>query len=98
MPGPHIAAKGQRQTAEQQKVDLLEHFFFGDSPRRYGPVGLVDRVEVLVVPVVDRLAEARQEGTGQDHARRRLGEVFRAFCQRAADEGPAVVSRSCRQK
>ena len=115
MPGPDVAPKGQSQTTEQQEINLLEHFFFGDPSGGYGPVGFINSVQVLVVPawnnavdgvdassssepdaasapVVDRLAEARQKGTGEDHARRRLGEVFGAFRQRAREEGPAVVA------
>ena len=47
MTGPDVTPKGQRETAEQQKVDLLEDLLLRNSTRRNGPVGLVDGVEVL---------------------------------------------------
>mmetsp|Transcript_29873 Transcript_29873/g.101534 ORF Transcript_29873/g.101534 Transcript_29873/m.101534 type:complete len:383 (+) Transcript_29873:64-1212(+) len=91
---PGVAAKGEGQAAKQEGVDLLEDLLLGNAARRDRPVGLVDRVEVAVVPVVDGLAEAREAGSAEDHARQGLGQVLAALREaRAAEQRPPVVAR-----
>ena len=67
-PAHLVEAVGHAQTRKQQNPDLQLDLAQGNRSRGDRPVGLVDRVDLAVVVVVDGLGEARQQGAAHQHA------------------------------
>ena len=85
MASPEVEAVGHCQARQQQDPDLGLHLAKGDGPGGNRPIGLVDRVDLAVVVVVDRLGVASQQGAAHHHA----GEGGGHFGQ-----GPVETARS----
>mmetsp|Transcript_29318 Transcript_29318/g.50197 ORF Transcript_29318/g.50197 Transcript_29318/m.50197 type:complete len:325 (+) Transcript_29318:229-1203(+) len=72
---PVVQAEGDHYAADQQEPRLEDDLALRDCPGRDRPVGLVDRVELTVVPVVDGLREAAHERSRQHHRAQGLDGV-----------------------
>mmetsp|Transcript_12948 Transcript_12948/g.27375 ORF Transcript_12948/g.27375 Transcript_12948/m.27375 type:complete len:258 (-) Transcript_12948:511-1284(-) len=72
VPAQLVQLQRQRPPADQQHTRLHRHVRAGDAAGGDGAVGLVDGVDVAVVPVVDHLGEPGQARPRQEHARQRL--------------------------
>ena len=57
-------------------ASFIPTFVLSDAPRRDGPVGLIDGIQILIVPVVQGLRVSHQHRAGQDDAGEKFGILF----------------------
>mmetsp|Transcript_3355 Transcript_3355/g.6935 ORF Transcript_3355/g.6935 Transcript_3355/m.6935 type:complete len:261 (+) Transcript_3355:961-1743(+) len=74
---PLVQTVSESQASKEKTPDLLLDLILRDSSGGNGPVGLVDRVNLSVIPIVDGLSEPRQEGPCQDHASEGLQKILK---------------------
>lgn len=99
---PDIQPYGERNARGEQRVYLEVDLALGDRARRNGSTRLVDGIQVTIIPVVDGLREATEDGSGQQHGEEGFQSVLAydapAVGRRVgAKEVPhrVVVSRGC---
>mmetsp|Transcript_29120 Transcript_29120/g.85385 ORF Transcript_29120/g.85385 Transcript_29120/m.85385 type:complete len:330 (+) Transcript_29120:283-1272(+) len=80
---PEVEAHREPEAADEKRVDLLVHLSLRNGARRNGAVGLVDGVQVTVIPVIDCLGEAAEDWPREHHGAHCLDGVL-------ADHAPAV--------
>ena len=78
MAGPNIESVGNAKSAEEEKPDLEDDLPLTDLTGGDGAVGLVDGVDLAIVPVVDGLGVPREEGSGQDHGNESHGGILQS--------------------
>ena len=78
MAGPNIESVGNAKSAKEEEPDLENDLTLADLSGGDGAVGLIDGIDLAIVPVVDGLGVSREEGTGQDHGNEPLGGILQS--------------------
>lgn len=71
-----VEDRGDGDTTDKEEPDLSDDLVWLDAARGDGAVGLVDGVDFLVIPVVDSLCVACEEGPRHDHAEQQLRDLL----------------------
>ena len=76
MSGPYIQPIGQSEASQQQDPDLRNDLIFRNGARGDGSIGLIDSINVSIVPIINGLGISCEEGSCQNHGRKSLGSIF----------------------
>mmetsp|Transcript_16275 Transcript_16275/g.46763 ORF Transcript_16275/g.46763 Transcript_16275/m.46763 type:complete len:242 (+) Transcript_16275:668-1393(+) len=78
MAGPNIESVGNAKSTKEEEPDLENDLTLADLAGGDGTVGLIDGIDLAIVPVVDGLGVPREEGSGQDHGNESLGGILQS--------------------
>ena len=75
MPGPYIEPITNPKSPQKKHPNLLNHLFLLDGSRWNGTIGLIDRINITIVPIINCLGVPRQKRSCENHSDETLGGI-----------------------
>mmetsp|Transcript_29727 Transcript_29727/g.65886 ORF Transcript_29727/g.65886 Transcript_29727/m.65886 type:complete len:355 (+) Transcript_29727:45-1109(+) len=78
MSSPHIKTIGDAKTTKEEEPDLKDDLALTNLTARDGTVGLINGINLTIIPVVNGLRVPSKERSSQNHGNETLGGILKA--------------------